>query len=191
MQRLGGDPKRINPLVPVDLVIDHSVQVDFFGTAATRWTSNVAIEFQRNRERYEFLRWGQKAFDEFPRRAAGRGHRAPGQPRIPGQGRLPARGRRRAGRLARHAGRHRQPYHDDQRPGRAGLGRGRHRGRGRHARPAAVHARPRGDRLRAHRPACRPAPRPPTWCSPSRRSSARKAWSTSSSSISGPAHQAA
>jgi aconitate hydratase len=64
MRRLGGDPKKINPLIPVDLVIDHSVQVDAFGTADSL-TQNVAYEFQRNRERYEFLRWGQKAFDNF------------------------------------------------------------------------------------------------------------------------------
>ena len=62
--RLGGDPKKINPLVPVDLVIDHSVQVDFFATAdALR--RNTEVEFQRNRERYEFLKWGQKAFSSF------------------------------------------------------------------------------------------------------------------------------
>jgi aconitate hydratase len=62
--RLGGDPRKINPLVPVDLVIDHSVQVDFFATAdALR--RNTEIEFQRNRERYEFLKWGQKAFSNF------------------------------------------------------------------------------------------------------------------------------
>jgi aconitate hydratase len=62
--RLGGDPKKINPLVPVDLVIDHSIQVDFFATAdALR--RNTEIEFQRNRERYEFLKWGQKAFANF------------------------------------------------------------------------------------------------------------------------------
>jgi aconitate hydratase len=59
--RLGGDPKKINPLVPVDLVIDHSVQVDFFATADAL-TRNTEVEFQRNRERYEFLKWGQKAF---------------------------------------------------------------------------------------------------------------------------------
>ena len=53
--------ERINPLVPVDLVIDHSIQVDRFGTPEAL-AENVAIEFQRNRERYEFLRWGQKAF---------------------------------------------------------------------------------------------------------------------------------
>ena len=64
VKRLGGDPKRINPLVPVDLVIDHSVQVDFFGSRGAL-QRNAEIEFERNRERYEFLRWGQKAFDNF------------------------------------------------------------------------------------------------------------------------------
>ncbi|MFN8434613.1 MAG: aconitate hydratase AcnA [Anaerolineales bacterium] len=62
--RLGGDPKKINPLVPVDLVIDHSVQVDFFATAEAL-NRNTEVEFQRNRERYEFLKWGQKAFSNF------------------------------------------------------------------------------------------------------------------------------
>jgi aconitate hydratase len=62
--RLGGNPKRINPLVPVDLVIDHSVQVDFFATPEAL-QRNVELEFQRNRERYEFLKWGQKAFTNF------------------------------------------------------------------------------------------------------------------------------
>ncbi len=64
MQRLGGDPKRINPLVPVDLVIDHSVQVDHFATSDAV-DLNMAIEFERNRERYGFLHWGQRAFDNF------------------------------------------------------------------------------------------------------------------------------
>jgi aconitate hydratase len=64
MSRLGGDPKKINPLIPVDLVIDHSVQVDQFGSSAALGL-NVELEFKRNRERYEFLRWGQKAFDNF------------------------------------------------------------------------------------------------------------------------------
>jgi aconitate hydratase len=61
MKRLGGDPKKINPLAPVDLVIDHSVQVDYFGTADALH-KNSEIEFQRNVERYAFLRWGQTAF---------------------------------------------------------------------------------------------------------------------------------
>ncbi len=64
MRRLGGDPARINPLVPVDLVIDHSVQVDRFGSPDAM-AENMRLEFQRNRERYEFLRWGQRAFRNF------------------------------------------------------------------------------------------------------------------------------
>jgi aconitate hydratase len=64
VHRLGGDPGRINPLVPVDLVIDHSVQVDEHGTRAAL-AHNAEIEFARNRERYEFLRWGQTAFADF------------------------------------------------------------------------------------------------------------------------------
>jgi len=64
MQRLGGDPKKINPLVPADLVIDHSVQVDHFASD-TALDLNIELEFSRNRERYEFLRWGQDAFDNF------------------------------------------------------------------------------------------------------------------------------
>ena len=64
MQRLGGDPQKINPLVRCDLVIDHSVQVDHFG-AGNALDLNEKIEFQRNRERYEFLKWGQSAFENF------------------------------------------------------------------------------------------------------------------------------
>ncbi|WNL39487.1 aconitate hydratase AcnA [Halomonas sp. PAMB 3232] len=64
VEKLGEDPARINPLSPVDLVIDHSVMVDEFGHA-TAFDENVEIEMERNRERYEFLRWGQQAFDNF------------------------------------------------------------------------------------------------------------------------------
>ncbi|TMJ63569.1 MAG: aconitate hydratase AcnA, partial [Alphaproteobacteria bacterium] len=64
MKGLGGDPSKINPLVPVDLVIDHSVQVDFFGSAEA-FKKNVEIEYERNKERYEFLRWGGGAFNNF------------------------------------------------------------------------------------------------------------------------------
>ena len=64
MKRLGGNPKKINPLIPVDLVIDHSVQVDAFGSSRAL-EENVKLEFERNRERYEFLRWGQKALANF------------------------------------------------------------------------------------------------------------------------------
>jgi aconitate hydratase len=64
MARMGGDPQEINPVVPVDLVIDHSLQVDAFGSA-TALSQNTEFEFDRNRERYGFLRWGQQAFDNF------------------------------------------------------------------------------------------------------------------------------
>lgn len=63
MQQLGGDPKKINPLSPVDLVIDHSVMVDRFDNNAFK--KNTELEFQRNQERYTFLRWGQTAFENF------------------------------------------------------------------------------------------------------------------------------
>jgi aconitate hydratase len=62
--RMGGDPRKINPVVPVDLVIDHSVQVDFFASPDALMR-NAELEFQRNRERYEFLRWGQNALNNF------------------------------------------------------------------------------------------------------------------------------
>src|SRR5690349_22747014 len=64
MADLGGDPEKINPLVPAELVIDHSVQVDAFGTRDA-FTVNAEREFERNEERYAFLRWGQDAFDNF------------------------------------------------------------------------------------------------------------------------------
>src|ERR1051325_4948189 len=62
--RLGGDPEKVNPLAPAELVIDHSVQVDEYGTPAAL-SANNAIEFARNGERYSFLRWGQTAFRNF------------------------------------------------------------------------------------------------------------------------------
>ena len=64
MEELGGDPTRINPLVPVELVIDHSIQVDVFAERLA-YQRNAELEFERNRERYAFLRWGQSAFDNF------------------------------------------------------------------------------------------------------------------------------
>lgn len=72
MSRMGGDPQKINPTIPVDLVIDHSVQVDKFGTPEA-FEQNIQIEMERNRERYEFLRWGQQAFDNFGVVPPGRG----------------------------------------------------------------------------------------------------------------------
>ena len=64
MARMGGNPRKVNPLVPVDLVVDHSVQVDQFGSVLALYY-NAEREFERNRERYEFLKWGQGAFDNF------------------------------------------------------------------------------------------------------------------------------
>ena len=64
VKELGGDPQKINPLVPVDLIVDHSVQVDYFGSADAI-TQNVAKEYERNAERYALLKWAQKSFDNF------------------------------------------------------------------------------------------------------------------------------
>src|SRR5579859_2707272 len=64
MVRMGGDPKKINPLSPVDLVIDHSVQIDYFGSSDA-FDKNVKLEYERNGERYNFLRWGAQAFANF------------------------------------------------------------------------------------------------------------------------------
>src|SRR3954447_10273877 len=64
MEQMGGDPSKINPLAPAELVIDHSVIADVFGTADA-FVRNVEIEYGRNHERYQFLRWGQTAFDDF------------------------------------------------------------------------------------------------------------------------------
>ncbi|MGH8372239.1 MAG: aconitase family protein, partial [Gammaproteobacteria bacterium] len=64
MQKLGGDPEKINPLSPAELVIDHSVQVDYYASADALG-KNGEMEFERNKERYSFLRWGQKSFQDF------------------------------------------------------------------------------------------------------------------------------
>ena len=64
LKALGGDPRKINPLVPVDLIVDHSIQVDAWGTREAL-TENVAREYQRNGERYTLLKWAQKSFDNF------------------------------------------------------------------------------------------------------------------------------
>ena len=149
---MGGDPAQVNPLSPVDLVIDHSVQVDNFASSLA-FGQNVDLEYERNRERYEFLRWGQSAFKNFRVVPPGTGICPPGEPRVPREGRLDERARRR--RLSRHARRHRLAHDDDQRPRRPRLGRRRDRGRGRHARPAHLDAHPRGRRLEAHRQAAR------------------------------------
>ena len=87
MAAMGGDPAKINPLAPAELVIDHSVIADVFGTADA-FARNVEIEYSRNRERYQFLRWGRTAFDDFKVVPPGTGHRAPGQHRASGPGDL-------------------------------------------------------------------------------------------------------
>ena len=92
--KLGGNPSQINPLIPSELVIDHSVQVDVFGRADAL-DLNGKIEFERNKERYSFLRWGQKAFEQLQGRAAQHRHRPPGEPREPGARGDGTRGRRR------------------------------------------------------------------------------------------------
>ena len=76
--KLGGSAESINPLSPAELVIDHSVQVDRYGSADALDLNN-KIEFNRNKERYSFLRWGPECVREFPRRAAQHRHRSPGE----------------------------------------------------------------------------------------------------------------
>ena len=155
MTRLGGNADEINPLAPAELVIDHSVQVDSYGSAHSLADNN-RIEFERNGERYAFLRWGQSAFRNFKV--------VPPNTGIVHQVNLEYLGRvvfensdgERAPGLPRHAGRHRLAHHDDQRPRRARLGRRRHRGRSGDARSAGHHADPAGRRLQADRqPAAR------------------------------------
>ena len=85
LKAMGADPSRANPLLRSDLVIDHSVQVDKFGSPDA-FAFNAQLEFERNRERYAFLRWGQIGFQEFQRGAAGDGHCPSGQSRIPRPG---------------------------------------------------------------------------------------------------------
>ncbi len=125
MKRLGGDPAKINPLVPVDLVIDHSVQVDFFGNPQAL-ERNAETEFQRNRERYEFLRWGQKAFRSFrvvpP--ATGIVHQV--NLEFLAKVVLERSGWIRGGLAPRHSAGHRLSHHHDQRAGRARVGSRRH-----------------------------------------------------------------
>ena len=122
---MGGDPERVNPLVPAELVIDHSVQVDEYGDAGA-YDANTLLEFQRNRERYAFLKWGQTAFRNFSAVPPGMGichqvnleYLARVVFTAESDGELVAYPDTLVG--------HRLAHHDDQRPGRAGLGRGRH-----------------------------------------------------------------
>ena len=159
---LGGDPQKVNPLQPVELVIDHSVQVDHFGTA-NALQLNAELEYHRNRERYVFLRWGQTAFRNFRVVPPETGivHqvnieylRARGLPRASAA----------AARLSRHGVRHRLAHDDGERAGRGGLGRRRHRSGGGDARPAELDADPAGARLSADGRSCPKARPRPTSC---------------------------
>ena len=150
MADLGGDPQRINPVIPVDLVIDHSVQVDLFASSrALRGQRVAGVPAQPRALRVPPL--GSRGLRRLPRRAARHGHRAPGEPRVPGARRARC-GRRRC--VSRHPGGNGLPHADDQRHRRAGLGRRRHRGGGRAPGAAAVHADPRGGRDAAAAAAC-------------------------------------
>ncbi len=150
MNRLGGDPGRINPQIPVDLVIDHSVQVDRFGSRFAL-LFNAEREFERNRERYEFLRWGQTALDNFrvvpP--ATGIVHQVNLEYLARVVQTRQQDGER--GRIARFAGGDRFSHHHDQRAGRPWLGCGRHRSRGGDVGPTHLYADAPGGRLSVDR----------------------------------------
>ena len=119
--RLGGDPRKVNPLQPVELVIDHSVQVDHFAEANAA-DLNAALEFTRNRERYTFLRWGQDAFQNFRVVPPDTGivHQVNLEYLARVVFREQADGRR--ARVSGHARRHRLAHDDGQRPGVVGWG---------------------------------------------------------------------
>ncbi len=133
MEEIGGDPAAINPLVDVDLVIDHSVQVDAFGNAR-RLRGQRRARVRAQPRALLVPQVGTALLRQLQRRAAGDRDLPPGQPRAHRPGRLQQRGRRRSARLPRHAGRHRLAHDDGQRARRARLGRGRDRGRGGDAR---------------------------------------------------------
>ena len=139
MKALGGDPEKINPLQPAELVIDHSVQVDEFGTQRA-YDLNAALEFQRNRERYAFLKWGQTAFRNFSAVPPGMGicHQVNleylarvvfttlrEQTRRCATRDIKPAWRRLCVRVSGHAGGNGLAYDDGERAGRAGVGRGR------------------------------------------------------------------
>jgi len=163
MEDLGGDPAAINPQVDVDLVIDHSVQVDAFGNAQA-FEINEERDYERNGERYAFLRWGQTAFDNFrvvpP--ATGICH----QVNLEYLGRCVWTKEQDGGHpgVPRHARRDRFPHHHDQRPRGPRLGRRRDRGRGGDARSADLDAAAPGDRLQADRAAARGRDRDRSGC---------------------------
>ena len=146
--RLGGDPNKVNPLQPVELVIDHSVQVDYFGRTDA-FDLNAELEFSRNKERYAFLRWGQNAFRNF--RVVPPDTGIVHQVNLEYLARVVMTGRfgRRHARVSRHARRHRLAHDDGEWARRGRLGRRRHRGGGGDARAALVDADPAGARREA------------------------------------------
>ena len=119
--RLGGDPRKVNPLQPVELVIDHSVQVDHY-VERNAADLNAALEFARNKERYTFLRWGQEAFQNF--RVVPPDTGIVHQVNLEYLARVVFKetGRRRHARVSRHARRHRLAHDDGQRAGRRRAG---------------------------------------------------------------------
>ena len=165
MARMSGDPDRINPVVPCDLVIDHSVQVDSLRLASARSRCNVELEFERNRERYQLLKFAQRAFRQLPGGPAGHRHRPPGEPRVPRAawcssapqfGELTAYPDTLVG----------TDSHTTMINGLGvlGWGVGGIEAEAVMLGAALLHADPRGHRDEADRRAAARAPRPPTWC---------------------------
>ena len=144
---LGGDPEKVNPLAPADLVIDHSVIADLFGREDA-FERNVEIEYERNGERYQFLRWGQGAFNDFKVVPPGTGIVHQVNIEYLAQRGDGARRRRLPRTPAWAPTRHTTMENG---LGVLGLGRRRHRGRGGHAGPAGVDADPPRRRLQAQR----------------------------------------
>ena len=155
IDELGSDPAKINPLVPVDLVIDHSVQVDAFGNPRA-FEINAERELRAQPRALRVPALGTAGVRQLPRRPAGDRDLPPGQPRVPEPGRvLLATTTASTQALSRHPRRHRLAHDDGQRPRRARLGRRRDRGRGGDARPADLDAAAAGRRLPARGRAAR------------------------------------
>ena len=153
METLGGDPQKINPLVPVDLVIDHSVVVNFFGSNGA-FKKNVDEEYKQNQERYRFLKWAQRSFEDFRVVPPGTGichqvnleYLSQTVWTSKAKDQIRRQDRRQRARLSGFARRHRFVHHYGECAFGARLGRRRHRGRSRHARPALLDAAAGSDR---------------------------------------------
>ena len=150
--RLGGDPRKVNPLQPVELVIDHSVQVDHYAEAnAARPQRGARVLPEPRTLRLPAL--GTGGVPELPGRSPGHRHRPPGQPRVSRARGVQGGGGRRGARVPRHARRHGLAHHDGERAGRRRVGRRRYRGRSRDARTADLDADSGSRRIPARRPA--------------------------------------